>query len=310
MATVAGLGYGPSSMQEVAEDRQRVVVWVNPAAGRGRARDAGNRLIAVASARGHEIDHIDVGDVAEAAEIARSGVRSGADRLVMVGGDGTVHHGIQVAAGTGIAFGIVPTGSGNDFASALGLPDDVDAAIERALAPASPVDLIRVGDRWGATVATLGLSVEVTVRADRLRWPKGGAKYTAATLLEIPRMRTYPLRITVDGELHEVAPNLIAIANTPTFGGGMRIAPAADVRDGLLDVVLLGPSTRTTMLRLLPSAGDGGHIGHRDVRLLRGARLELDADDPIRVDVDGEEAGRTPIVIECVPGALRLAGAS
>lgn len=295
-------------MDGVDAGRERIVVWTNASAGRGAAGEAGDRLVETASTRGHDVHRVDLDSPAHATAAARAAIDSGAGRLVVVGGDGTVHQGIQVAADRGIAFGIVPAGSGNDFASAVGLPSDIDATIDRALGPAAPVDLIRIGDRWGATVATLGLSVEVTVRAGRLRWPRGSAKYTAATLLEIPHMRTYPLRLTVDGERHDVTPNLVGIANTPTFGGGMRIAPSADLSDGLLDVVLLGPSARSTMLRLLPRAGRGGHIGHPEVRVLRGSRVEIDADESFRVDVDGEEVGRTPIVIESAPGALRLAG--
>lgn len=295
-------------MDENGACPERVVVWANPRAGRGEAREASERLAAAATAHGHDVDRIEVDSASAASEHAQAAIASGADRLIVIGGDGTVHQGVQVAAATGVAFGVVPAGSGNDFASAVGLPTGLDAAIEAALGPATPVDLIRVGDRWGATIATLGISVEVTIRADRLRWPRGGAKYTAATLLELPRMRTYPLLLTVDGERHEVTPNLLAIANTPTFGGGMRIAPSADLTDGLLEVVMLGPSPRRTMLRLLPKAGSGGHVGHRDVRIMRGARVELHSETPVRVDVDGECAGHTPLVVECVPGALRLAG--
>ena len=287
--------------------RERIIAWVNPSAGRGASRDAGERLVVEAEARGHWVERVPTDSASAAIDMARTAIADGADRLVVVGGDGTVHQGIQAAAETGVAFGVVPAGSGNDFATAMGLPTEVDAAIERALGPTSPVDLIRVGERYGATVATLGLSVEVTIRAGRLRWPRGGAKYTIATLLELPRAREYPLRLIIDGERHDVAPNLVGIANTPMFGGGMRIAPAADPADGLLDVVLLGPSSRRSMLLLLARAGTGGHIGHRDVRVLRGRRIEIDADEPFRVDADGEEAGRTPLVIETVPGALHLA---
>lgn len=283
-------------------------MWVNAAAGRGATGDVGRRLVAAAEERGHAVEVVSAESSDAASTAARAAIDAGVDRLVVVGGDGTVHQAIQVVAESGVAFGVVPAGSGNDFAAAMGLPSEVPAAIERALGPARPIDLIRLGDRYGATVATLGVSVEVTIRAGRLRWPRGPSKYSVATLLELPRMRDYPLRLRVDGELHEVAPNLVGIANTSTFGGGMRIAPDADARDGVLDVVLIGPATRRTMLRLLPKAGSGGHIGHPDVRVLRGARIEVDADEAFRVDVDGEAVGHTPIVIEARPGALLLAG--
>lgn len=281
-------------------------MWANTSAG-GESREVGERLVAAAEERGHAVERLPTGSASAAIEAARQSLARGADRLVVVGGDGTVHHGIQVAARAGVAFGVVPAGSGDDFATAMALPADPAAAIERALGPTAPVDLIRMGDRYGATVATLGLSVEVTVRAGRLRWPRGSAKYTVATLLELPRMRTYPLRLTVDGERYDVSPNLLGIANTPMFGGGMRIAPDADPRDGALDIVLIGPARRRVMLQLLPRAGSGGHIGHRDVSVLRGSRIDIDADESFRVDVDGEPAGMTPITIEVAAGALLLA---
>lgn len=289
-------------------DRERIVVWTNPTAGRGGSADAGALLAAEAESRGHSVRLVSVVPASAAATAARAAIDDGADRLVVVGGDGTVHQALQVVAGTGVVCGVVPAGSGDDFATAMGLPREVRTAIERALGPADPVDLVRVGDRYGATVATLGLSVAVTDRAGRLRWPRGGAKYTVATLLELPRLRTYPLRLTVDGVAREVSPNLVGIANAPLFGGGMRIAPGADVHDGALDVVLIGPSRRRDMLRLLLRAGSGRHVGHPDVEVLRAARVEIDADEPFRVDVDGEPVGRTPIVVEACPGALLLAG--
>lgn len=286
---------------------ERVIVWASPSAGRGSVVELRDRLVAEVEARGHAVVRVPEDSPSAAVDAARVAIADGADRLVIVGGDGTVHQGIQAAAGTGVTVGVVPAGSGNDFATAMGLPLDGERAIERALGAGSAIDLIRVGDRFGATVATLGLSVDVTVRAGRLRWPRGGAKYTVATLLELPRLRRYPLRLTVDGEPMTVSPNLVGIANTPMFGGGMRIAPSADACDGVLDIVLIGPSSRRTMLWLLPRAGNGGHIGHRDVRELRGTRIEIDADEPFRVDVDGEPAGCLPIVVEVVPRALVLA---
>lgn len=282
-------------------------MWLNPTAGRGTAEDAGDRIVAEAERRGHSVDRVLAGSPLAAAALARAAIDDGADRLIVAGGDGSVHHAVQVVAETGVAFGVVPVGSGNDFAAAMGLPSTFPAAIACALGATHSVDLIRVGDRYGATVATLGLSVEVTIRAEHLRRPSGRSKYTVATLLELPRMRDYPLRLTIDGVGHAAAPNLVAIANTPTFGGGMRIAPGADARDGMLDVVLIGPTSRNVMLRLLPRAGSGGHIGHPAVSVLRGARIEIDADEPFRVDVDGEAAGVTPIAVEVRPGALALA---
>ena len=295
-------------MDRANRPRERVVIWANAAAGRREAPAIADRIEHVARQIGHDVEVVADEHVDAAVELARRAIERSIHRLIVVGGDGTIHHAVQVVAGTDTVLGIVPAGSGNDFGAALGLPTDRAAAIDAAFGDPAPVDAIRVGDRWAATVVTAGLSVAVTVRAQQLSWIPGGAKYTAAALLEIPRLRRYPMELIVDGERHDIAPNLLAVANTSRFGGGMLIAPDAEHDDGLLDVVTLGPTNRRTMLRLLPSAGRGGHIGHRAVTVRRGRRIEIVSAHPHRIDGDGEALTTTPTVIESVRGALLVAG--
>lgn len=283
-----------------------VRVWLNPAAGHGRGEDLARRVLDAATQRGGRALLLPNQSGETAFRAAEAAVAEEIDRLVIIGGDGTIHQAIQLLARTPVVLGVLPAGTGNDFATTLGIPSEIRPAIERALGPPAPVDLLRVGDRFAATIATIGFSVDVSRRARSMRWPRGSARYTAATLLEIGRMRQYPLTLNIDGHRLDVSPNLAAFANTATFGGGMRIAPEARVDSGTLDVVLIGPVSRTAMLRLLPSARRGRKVDAMTVH--RGATVTIQAEETFEVWADGEFVGSTPTEIAIVPDALQLAG--
>ena len=244
-----------------------------------------------------------------AREAARHCVDGGADRLIAVGGDGVVNIAVNEIAGTGIVLGVVPAGTGNDFARALGLLDgDVDAQVDRALADASPVDAIRTDHGWLASVATLGFSGDVTARANRLTWPRGQHRYTLATLLQLPRLQSYPVSVTVDGRrVGTGSTMLLAIGNTAYFGGGMRICPGAEPSDGRLQVVDIVTVTRLRFLRVFPTVFSGRHVDRPEVSVASGGVVEIEGAD-IDLWADGERLGPLPVRLELVPGALRLAG--
>ena len=281
---------------------------MSPRGGRGRAAAAAPTVCRVIERAGHTPVDISASSTQESAAAARAAVDAGAERLIAVGGDGTVHLAVQGVAGTGAVLGIVPAGTGNDFARAFGLFElSVEEAATRALGPARPVDTIRTDrERWVAFNVTGGFSVDVNDRADRLRFPRGPSRYTVATLLTMPGLRHREIAVTVDGERREYRSALFAVANTPTFGGGMAICPDADPSDGLLDAAVVGPVGRATMLRLLPKVFEGRHVGHPQVHMLRGRTVTIEG-EPLNLVGDGEAIGAAPITLEAVPGALELA---
>ena len=285
-----------------------VHLLVSPRGGRGRAAAAAPIVRGVIERAGHTPVDISGASAEESAAAARAAVAAGAERVIAVGGDGTVHLAVQGVAGTGAVLGIVPVGTGNDFARAFGLFGlSVEAATARALGPSRPVDAISTDrQRWVTFSVTGGFTVDVNVRADRLRFPKGPSRYTVATLLTMPGLRHRELAVTVDGQRTGYRSALFAVNNTPTFGGGMAICPGADPCDGMLDVCVVGPASRTTMLRLLPKVFEGGHVGHPQIHMLRGRTVTIEG-EPVDLIGDGEEIGATPITVEAVPGALRVA---
>jgi diacylglycerol kinase (ATP) len=285
----------------------------NPSARAGRA---GGDLAAVAEALGAlgaEVHPVAAPDRAGVRPSLAAALAAGAERVVVAGGDGLLHLAVQELAGTGVPVGIVPVGTGNDFARAVGIREhDVGAAAARALAEPVDLDLIRTDHGWVASVATLGFSATVNARANRLRWPHGARRYTVATLLEIPRFRARRLLLEVGDDRHELDGSLVAVANTAFFGGGMAICPDADPADGLLAVTVIGGVGRLELLRMLPTVYRAAHVRHRAVQRFAARTVRVatadGADLPGGIWGDGEPVGSLPVTLEAVPGALRLAG--
>ena len=231
----------------------------------------------------------------------------GMTRLVIAGGDGLIHHALPALAGTEVVVGIVPVGTGNDFARGLGLPTRIKPAVAAALAPPVPVDLIAIaacGMRWAASVVTGGFSGQVNARANRLRFPPGQQRYTVATLLELNQLQPVELELDIDGTVHQLTSSLFAIANSRFFGGGMAICPEAVPTDGLLDVTVVGPTSRRVMAMMLPTVFSGRHITHPAVTTYRGEQVKVTVDTDLWAD--GEPI--TGCSFTAAPGALNVAG--
>ncbi|WP_298457675.1 diacylglycerol kinase family protein [uncultured Cellulomonas sp.] len=296
----------------------RLGVLVNPTAAGGRGARAGAATVDRLRRRGHDVR------VLTRADTVTPGDRThGLDAVVAVGGDGTVHAALALTAGTGVPLGIVPAGSGNDVARSLELPrGDVDGAVGRledALARGPRrVDAVRAGPpgaataRWYVGVLSCGFDAAVSARALTLRHPQGGARYVRAVAAELARFAPYGYRVTIDdGEVWQSAGTLVAVANAPRFGGGIRIAPDAALDDGLLDVVVAGPVTRRGIAALLPGAYAGRHVRHPAVRVLRGRRILVEADAgsgpaPPPAFADGEPLGPLALEVEVRAGALAV----
>jgi diacylglycerol kinase (ATP) len=293
-----------------------VAVLAKPA-GKGRHSELLPAVVASLGAPGHAVRVLDAGTREEALAACHAAVADGARALVAVGGDGTVHLAVQAVAGREVAFGVVPAGTGNDFATQLGVPSDPVAAADAVAGAIAedrtrPVDLALVtggsGERvWFCAVLGAGFDAIVNERANRMRYPRGPQRYNLALAGELMRLAPRRYRMTLDGEVHEFDSVLVAVGNTASYGGGYRIVPAADPTDGLLDVVVAAPMGRVTFLRIRPKVYAGTHVEHPLVRTYRAREVEL-ASDGIVAYADGERACPLPVTITCMPGALRLLG--
>ena len=297
--------------------RDDIAVLANPFAGRGRHRDLLPGVLRCLATSGRAVRVLDADSSAAAEAACHRAVAAGAAVLVAVGGDGTVHRAVQAVAGLPVGFGVVPAGTGNDFASCTGVPADPLTAAERIARAVRAgrhraVDLARTtgaggATRWFTAVLAAGFDVVVNERANRMRWPRGPRRYDLAILLELARLRPREYELELDGRTLSAPSVLVAIGNCASYGGGLRILPAADPCDGLLDVLVAAPFGRLTLARLKPRLRRGTHVTDPLVTLHRAARIRIAADGIIAY-ADGERIGPLPLAVDCVPGALRLLG--
>jgi len=285
----------------------KVPVLISPDAGRGDAESAAGSVMSVLRGEGVEPVDITGASATESLAAAHTEVSEGAERLIVVGGDGLVNLGLQAVAGSSTILGVVPVGTGNDFVRGIaGFSTDIEGAAKRALSPPTELDAIHTPHGWIASVATAGFSGDVNDRANRLRWPRGQRRYSVATMLELPRMRARSATLTVDGLDHELDAVLIAVANTAWFGGGMEICPGANPTDGQLEVTVVGDVGRIEMLRFFNRVFKGTHLDRPGVSTFRGHEISIDSDS-LQLWGDGEAIGSAPITLEARSGALRLA---
>ena len=288
-----------------------VALLVNPTAGKGRAASVVAKVVERLRAGGADVAILVGRDVEHAKELARTAIDDGVDGVVALGGDGMVHLALNVVAGTPTPLGIVPAGTGNDLASSLGLPtkDPVAAAgvIADRLADGGPrpMDAIRVGPKWFGCVLGAGFDSRVNDRANRMTWPKGRMRYNLAMLAELRVFSPLPFVLDIDGEHWETEAMLVAIGNAKSYGAGMRVCPAADLYDGLLDITVLGPVSKPEFLKTFPKVFKGTHVDHPSVTC-RKAKVISIASPGVTAYADGEFLDDLPITCEAVAGAVQV----
>jgi diacylglycerol kinase (ATP) len=291
---------------------EHVALVVNPSSGKGAGRAMGQRTAELLRAAGSRVTDASGGSMGEARERAQAAIDSGADTVCVVGGDGMVHLGTNLCAGRDVRLAVVAAGTGNDFARNLRLPLQDPAAAVRIISEGATrrIDAGRVstaaGERWFSGVLGAGFDAVVTARAARMTWPRGRLRYAAAILRELPLFHPIPYVIECDEQRVETRAMLVAVANTTSFGGGMRVCPDADPADGLFDVLILHAISTPRFLRVFPSVYSGRHVDHPQVQLLRGRRVRLEAAG-MPCQADGEPFAPLPLDIELVPAALSVA---
>lgn len=291
---------------------QHLDLVVNPASGGGRAAKTLPTFLDSLSAHGiRGVVHVSR-DAGHCRSLVRDIADSGATRLAVCGGDGTLHLAVQELAGRETALAILPVGTGDDNARTLGIPlkDPVAAAGVIADGNIRTIDLAHVEaadgtQRYYLGVLSAGFDSFVNERANRMTWPKGKARYVVAITGELRTFRPTRYEALIDGARVEEPAMLVAIGNGISYGGGMRICPAADPSDGTLDVTWLGAVPTSTFIRLFPSVFSGTHVDKPFVTTYRGRSIRLEAAGQLAY-ADGERVGPLPITVESRPGALRV----
>jgi len=284
---------------------------LNPAAGRGTGRAHLDRIRVLASKLGAGL--CVSRKVSDLAEQARKAAEDGVERLLVAGGDGTMHYAVQGLAGTSCALGVIPLGSGNDLAGTLGIPPDLDVAVERAVkGEIRRIDLARAGETFCVGYAGVGFDSEVTRSANEMKILRGPLIYFYAVIHTLVTFVPPRMRVVYDGGEFDGRAMFAVVNNLPRFGGGMRIAPEARIDDGLLDLVIVKEIPKSTLLSVFPKVYGGKHVGHPAVTLVRTRRAEITIDRALTMYGGGEPllpmAAGVPVVVEVVPGGLAIVG--
>ncbi len=302
----------------------RSALILNPAAGNGRAGREWPALAERLRAAGIAFRQMVTCGPGDATFLARQALAEGAERLIVVGGDGTLNEVVGGCLdGSGsttngpVTLALLPSGTGSDLARGLGIPSGAAAITLLQRGQTRPLDLGLAtfrderGDeitRAFANVADFGLGPQTSRAITAGPKGLGPAAYLYGALRAIAAYAPTPIRVTVDGAtIHEGPSGLVAVANGSHFGGGMRIAPTARTDDGALDVLVLCDTTRRVLVGdLLPKLYSGAHLGHPAVRHARGSVVTVEGAMPFPLELDGEVVGTTPARFTVVRGAVRM----
>jgi diacylglycerol kinase (ATP) len=285
---------------------------LNPSSGGGRARHHLDEI-----RRRAEVVDADLRisrDGGDLTQQALQAVADGVDRLVVGGGDGTMHLVVQALAGTSCSLGVLPMGRGNDYAAALGVPDVMMDAVDLALTgETTRIDLGQAGSEWFAFYAGVGFDSETSRTAEaHPRWWPDAITYNVAVVRTLFGYRPPHARIEFEGGEFEGEVMFATACNGPQFGGGMKIAPEADLMDGLLDLVIVRAVGKVELLRIFPTVYRGAHVGHPAVSIHRTPWVRVHFEPTMLLGSDGEligTVGSDGLEIRVVPQALDVVAA-
>jgi len=290
----------------------RATLIVNPLSGRGAAARVAGTVASTLRAAVPDLVATVTADAAATSRLAAQAAARGDEVLAVLGGDGTAGLAARAVAGTATALAVLPSGTGNDLAAALGIPvDPLDAArhVTEALRSGRRrrIDLGRLtGGTCFTTVLCTGFDAAVSERANAMRWPAGPRRYDLAVLAELAALTPRPVRVRAGQTEVELEAILVAVGNGSSYGGGLRICPDAALADGLLDVIIIAAATRRRLLRVFPRLRVGGHVHEPEVTVLRGVSVHIDGEHRWPVYADGEPQGTLPVTVRCEPGALTV----
>jgi len=289
-------------------------IVINPTSGRGKGKVFGEQALAEFAKHAIEIIDLSAESFKQAAKNAKEAVEKKIiDGLVVVGGDGMFHLGVNAVVKSNIPVGLIAAGTGNDSARALGLPihNVVEgvAALVAKIGKTRKVDLIesKSNDRtfysFGAVSA--GFDALCNARANKWKWITGPIKYRFAMYRDLAAFKPIPYRAVVDGVERVFEAILCTVSNSPSYGGGLLITPEAKVDDGKLDLFILNAISRLDLIKIFPTVYYGGHVGHPAVEIMRVESIELHSPG-MPAYSDGEHVGAAPVTCVVSPKALNV----
>lgn len=285
----------------------------NPHAGRGRAGSIVAEVVRLFNARKARYDLVTTSGPGDAENIAAVAcARDDVAAVISIGGDGTLNEIVQKAVFTGKPVGVIPAGSGNDFAKVLNTPKKLDDIVDMLLTGRTKViDAGRMNKRFFANNIGIGFDAAVNYNTRKVKWIKSGlAVYVCALLKTLNRYRPLPMKITINDEVFEQHLFLVSIGNGTTCGGGFKLTPHAKIDDRLLDITMVKPLSLPQLFRHFPKVFQGTIDKTHHAVIRRAEKLTVESAHPLPLHVDGEIyalEGNT-CEISVVPKALTIIG--
>lgn len=293
-----------------------LALFVNPAAGRGRANRRLGDIRKIFEESGLAVWVAKSSDVGDLESGIRAAALDGTGRIVVAGGDGSIHEAVNgiVSSGIDVGLGIVPTGTGNDFAKACGIPLDWRQATKQLASriaagiPSRRIDIGRMNDRCFANGAGIGFDAKITRIARSYRWPKGDLVYLLAIFHGmVTGIATPELEIRSENYNWLGPVTLANISNGPWIGGMFHIAPMAVNDDGELDLLIAEPVSRRRICGLIPRLIRGQHTDQPEIVHARLKEVRVVASSPVPSHLDGEvQEPQCQFDIDILPAALAL----
>lgn len=295
---------------------ESVSLFLNPTAGRGRAGRRTSRIVELLDDAGVSTTLCMSRSVGDLEERVREQVNSGSTKILVAGGDGSVHEAVNgiMRANSRAALGVIPTGTGNDFAKACGIPLDWEHATrllgDRITSDSRlrRIDIGQMNDRYFANGAGIGFDAKVTQIARSFRWPIGDLVYLVAIFrCMVDGIATPNIRVSADDVIWDGSLTLANISNGSWIGGMFHIAPMADNSDGKLELLIAAPVSRTRIISLLPKLMRGQHMDEPEISHTSVQQLHIEASEAVPSHLDGEvqDDGKT-FEITIQAGALQL----
>ena len=281
----------------------RALAILNPAAGRGRVHRKLRELATILRESGR-VDIAHTAAPGDGARLAREAAEEGYERVIAVGGDGTVHDVVNGVLGSELRLAIVPLGSANDLACVLGIRDWRAAARNALRGPYRPIDVALANGRAFANALGVGADTAAARVVERHKPYLGPLAYLTAAITTAATYQPEVVRVCFDGEVIEGRHLLVVVSNSGRFGNGMRVAPQAELDDGMLDLCIVAETTRMENFRLLPLVYFGAHVGHPKVRIERVREVVIEQGARSAVQYDGELAEAARIEVSCIPLGL------
>ncbi len=287
----------------------KTLIILNPASAKGKSLEI-KELIESEFKKLNIEYHVHISkNLQDIADTTENNLKNDFSNFIAVGGDGTIHYMANVLAGTDKNLGIIPTGSGNDIPTSLGLPADIKSCCQIIKeGKIKRIDLGLINDKYYyVCIAGSGFDSQVNDLANNTCLPlKGPVKYTYSVYKTLITFRSKKFFLEYDGNRREIYGMMIAASNMPMYGGGMKITPAADPEDGLLDICIIKRMSKLHFIKIFPKVYEGKHVDDIYVEIFRTNNLTIESEYQFSVFADGEYICKLPANFKIAPKKLNF----